>query len=58
MEVYKAQKAEGSENWVVINTETEEVKATHEPPEAEENAKRQAKLLNDIASDPSWDKED
>jgi hypothetical protein len=53
---YKKQK--NGENWDVINTETEEVKATHEPPDAEEKAERQVKLLNEIESDPQWDEDD
>ena len=43
------------ENYDVINKETEEVKATHEPPDAEEKAKRQVDLLNRIESDPGWE---
>lgn len=42
------------DNWVVINTETEEVKATHEPPDAEEKAKRQVRLLDAIEHDEGW----
>lgn len=51
-------KRKAGENWEVINTETEEVKATHEPPEAEEKAERQVKLLNQIEQDPQWDEDD
>lgn len=36
------------DNWVVVNTETDEVKAVHEPPDAEEKAKRQVRLLEQI----------
>jgi hypothetical protein len=43
---YKAEQRGG--NWVVVNTETEEVKATHEPPDAEEKAKRQIRLLEEM----------
>lgn len=42
---YSARKQEDSENWEVINTETEEVKAVHEPPDAKEKAERQVRLL-------------
>ena len=45
---YAARKQEGTENWEVINVETEEVKATHEPPDAEENAKLQVERLNEL----------
>lgn len=38
------------ENYVVINEETGEVKATHEPPDAEEKAKRQVRLLHEVES--------
>jgi hypothetical protein len=30
------------------------VKATHEPPDAEEKAKRQVELLNHIEKDEEW----
>lgn len=49
---YKAQQA--GENWEVINTDTQEVKATHEPPDAEDKAKKQVKLLEEIEKDPEW----
>lgn len=39
----------------VINTETEEVKAEHMPPDAKEKAERQVKLLEEIEHDGSWD---
>lgn len=53
---YAAKKGDG-ENWDVINTETEQVRATHTPPDAEEKANRQVRLLNEIDSDPAWDAE-
>jgi len=53
---YSARKGDG-ETWEVVNSETNEVKATHEPPEAEEKASRQVKLLNEIEKDPEWEKE-
>lgn len=46
------------DGFVVVNTETNEVKATHSPPDAEEKAKRQAELLNTIEKDPAWDAEE
>lgn len=53
---YEARKGDG-EKWVVVNTETNNVKAEHEPPDAEEKAKRQVKLLTQIEKDPEWDKD-
>lgn len=47
---YEARKQEGTENWEVVNTETQEVKATHEPPDAKEKAERQVRLLQSIES--------
>lgn len=52
------QKKKNGDNWDVVNTETDEVKATHEPPDAEEKADRQVKLLNEIEADPQWDEDD
>jgi hypothetical protein len=52
------QTKKNGENWDVVNTETDEVKATHEPPDAEEKAERQVKLLNEIESDPQWDEDE
>jgi hypothetical protein len=49
---YEAKK--NGENWDVVNKETGAVKATHEPPDAEAQAKRQATLLNDVESNPEW----
>lgn len=45
------------ESYDVINTETDDVKATHEPPDAKEKAERQVKLLNEIEKDPGWESE-
>lgn len=45
---YSVRKQEGTENYEVINTETEEVKAVHEPPDAKEKAERQLHLLHAI----------
>jgi hypothetical protein len=54
---YAARKKAGSDAWEVVNTGTNEVKATHEPPEAEEKAKNQVRLLDTIENDPTWDEE-
>lgn len=43
------------ENWVVVNTETDEVKATHTPPEAQEKAERQVRLLHEVEASPDWE---
>lgn len=54
---YKAQKAPGdSEAWEVVNTDTDEVRATHEPPDAQEKAERQVKLLHSVEKE--WPEED
>ncbi len=52
------EKKKDGENWLVINSETNEVKATHEPPDAEEKADRQLKLLKEIEDDPQWDEDE
>lgn len=49
-------KKEG-EDFVVVNKATGEVRAKHTPPDAEEKAKRQVILLNEIEKDPSWEGE-
>jgi hypothetical protein len=43
------------DKYEVINKETDEVKATHEPPDAKEKAEKQVKLLNAIENDPGWE---
>ena len=48
---------QNGESYDVINTETDDVKATHEPPDAKEKAERQVKLLNEIEKDPGWESE-
>lgn len=53
---YEAVRGEGEE-FNVINSETKEVKATHQPPDAKEKAERQVKLLNEVEKDPGWDAE-
>lgn len=52
---YEARKKEGSDAWEVVNTRTHEVKATHEPPDAEGKAKNQVRLLEAIENDPEWE---
>jgi hypothetical protein len=51
---YSAKQGEG-ETWDVVNTETNEVKATHQPPDAKEKAERQVKLLSEVEKAPEWD---
>lgn len=36
------------ENYVVVNTDTGEVKATHTPPDAKDKAERQLRLLEAV----------
>ena len=43
------------DNYQVINKDTGNVKATHEPPDAEGKAERQVKLLESLENDPGWD---
>ena len=43
------------ENYEVINAETKEVKAVHEPPDAEEKAEKQVKLLHAVENNPNWE---
>jgi hypothetical protein len=50
---YETKETEGGKV-EVINSETKEVKAIHEPPDAKEKAERQLKLLNAIENDPTW----
>jgi hypothetical protein len=42
-------------NYEVVNKETGEVKATHEPPDAKEKAEKQVRLLEAIEHDPNWE---
>lgn len=46
---------QNGENWEVVNSDTQEVKATHEPPDAKEKAERQVRLLNEIEKNEGWD---
>lgn len=52
---YEVRKQEGSENYEVINKETRDVKAVHEPPDAKEKADSQVRLLNEIENHGGWD---
>ena len=45
---YEVRKQEGTENYEVINKDSGEVKAVHEPPDAKEKAERQVRLLEGI----------
>jgi hypothetical protein len=54
---YEAKKQEGSENWTVVNTDTGEEKAVHEPPDAEEKARKQVKLLEEVENHEGWEGE-
>lgn len=44
----------GAGVYEVINTETKEVKAKHEPPDAKEKAEAQVELLHAVENDPQW----
>ncbi len=46
---------ESGDNYQVINKETGEVKATHEPPDAKEKAERQVKLLDELENHEGWE---
>lgn len=52
---YEIRKKEGSDDYEVINKDTGEVKATHEPPDAKEKAEKQVRLLEAIENDPGWE---
>lgn len=43
------------EDYQVVNTETEEVKATHKPPDGKEKAEKQVRLLDAIEHDEGWE---
>lgn len=53
---YKVEAGE-NETYNVVNAETGQVKATHQPPDAKEKAERQVKLLHEVEADPEWDAE-
>lgn len=50
-------KAGENDTYDVVNKETGEVKATHQPPDAKVKAERQVKLLHEVEADPEWDAE-
>lgn len=52
---YEIRKQEGTDNYEVINKDTQEVKAVHEPPDAKDKAERQVHLLEAIEHDPGWE---
>lgn len=54
---YATRKGDG-ESYEVYNTDTGDVKAMHEPPDAKEKAERQVKLLAEIENDPEWNGSD
>lgn len=45
---------QSGDKYEVINSETKEVKATHEPPDAKEKAEAQVELLHAVEADPQW----
>lgn len=52
---YEVRKCEDSECYEVINKDTQEVKAKHEPPDAKEKAEKQVRLLEAVENDPGWE---
>lgn len=46
---------EDGDAYVIVNKETGETKARHEPPDAKEKAQRQLRLLEAIENDPNWE---
>ena len=52
---YEIRKQEGTENYEVVNQDSHEVKAVHEPPDAKEKAEKQVHLLEAIENDPDWE---
>jgi len=55
---YEIRKQEGTDNYEVLNKDTGEVKAVHEPPDAKDKAEKQVKLLEAIEHDPGWEPSD
>lgn len=56
---YKVVKTPGeNESWDVVNADTDEVKATHEPPDAKEKAEKQVKLLHNVEKEWPEDEDD
>lgn len=52
---YEIRKVEGSDSYEVINKDTNEVKAIHDPPDAKEKAEKQVRLLEAVEHDPGWE---
>lgn len=46
---------QSGDNYQVINSDTQEVKATHQPPDAKEKAEKQVRLLEAVEHDPGWE---
>lgn len=42
------------DNYEIVNSDSGEVKATHEPPDAKEKAEAQLRLLEAVDNDPGW----
>ena len=42
------------DNYEIVNSDSGEVKATHEPPDAKEKAEGQLRLLEAVDNDPGW----
>jgi hypothetical protein len=51
---YKVRKQEGSDNYEVVNEDSGDVKAIHEPPDAKEKADAQVRLLEEIEKHEGW----
>lgn len=49
---------EGVDCWVVENTDVDEVRTHHEPPNAQADAEETADLLNEIDHSEAWEVED
>lgn len=54
---YVVRKGDG-ETYEVVNKDSNQVKAVHQPPDAKEKAERQVKLLEAIEHDPNWEMKD
>ena len=53
---YEIRKGE-DETYDVVNKDTGDIKATHQPPDAKEKAERQVKLLHEVENHPGWNEE-
>lgn len=42
------------DNYEIVNSDSGDVKATHEPPDAKEKAEAQLRLLEAVDNDPGW----